>query len=62
MVEGDETIVDPRYYHHAVSGLTVTSASITLTDDNKTTTTPTDDKDSAELSISGPSANVTRGQ
>ena len=50
VVEGDETIVVPGSTTDEV-GLTVTSASITLTDDNKTTTTPTDDVDSAELSI-----------
>ena len=58
MVEGDETIVIPGTT--TVSGLSVTSATITLTDDDKSTT-PTDDKDSAELSISGPAANVSEG-
>ena len=53
VVEGDETIVVPGSTTDEV-GLTVTSATITLTDDNKTTTTPTDDKDTAEISISGP--------
>ena len=43
-----------------VSGLTVTSATITLTDDDKSTTTP-GDKDSTELSISGPASNVAEG-
>ena len=57
VVEGDETII--------ISGtttisLSVRDATITLTDDNKSTT-PTDDKDTAELSISGPSANVAEG-
>ena len=57
VVEGDETII--------VSGTTtisldVNDAIITLTDDNKTTT-PANDKDSATLSISGPSANVSEG-
>ena len=42
-------------------GLDVSDATITLTDDNGTTTTPTDDKDGAELSITGPSANVSEG-
>ena len=60
VVEGDETIVVPGSTTDEV-GLTVTSATITLTDDNKTTTTPTDDVDSAEISISGPSANVAEG-
>ena len=60
VVEGDETII--------VSGTTtvslnVSDAIITLTDDDKSTTGPgnEDDKDSAELSISGPSANVSEG-
>ena len=39
----------------------MSSATVTLTDDNKTTTTPTDDKDKAELSISGPASNVSEG-
>ena len=60
VVEGDETITIPGTTTTQV-GLTVASASITLTDDNKTTTTPTDDKDSAELSISGPASNVSEG-
>ena len=59
VVEGDETIVVPG--STTVTGLTVTSAEITLTDDNKTTSTPTDDKDTAELSISGPTLNVSEG-
>ena len=59
IVEGDETIVISGTT--TVTGLTVSSATITLTDDDKSTTTPTDDKDSAELSISGPSANVVEG-
>ena len=58
VVEGDETIIVPGTT--AVPGLSVTSAIITLTDDDKSTTPP-DDKDSAELSISGPSANVSEG-
>ena len=58
-VEGDETIIIPGTT--TVSGLSVTSATVTLTDDNKTTTTPTDDKDSAEISISGPTSNVAEG-
>ena len=60
VVEGDETII--------ISGTTtvsldVSDATITLTDDDKTTTDPgeEDDKDSAELSISGPSANIAEG-
>ena len=59
VVEGDETITIPG--STTVSGLSVTSATVTLTDDDKTTTTPTDDKDSAELSISGPASNVAEG-
>ena len=41
--------------------MSVTSATITLTDDDKTTTTIPGDKDTAEISISGPSANVAEG-
>ena len=59
VVEGDETITISGTT--TVTGLTVTSASITLTDDNKTTTDDPNDEDSAELSISGPSANVDEG-
>ena len=59
VVEGDETIVIPGTTTAQV-GLTVTSATVTLTDDDKSTTTP-GDTDSAELSISGPSANVAEG-
>ena len=58
VVEGDETITIPGTT--TVSGLTVTSATVTLTDDDKGTTTP-DDKDSAVLSISGPASNVAEG-
>ena len=60
VVEGDETIVIPGTTTTQV-GLTVSSATITLTDDDKSTTTPTNDTDSAELSISGPAANVAEG-
>ena len=59
IVEGDEEITIPG--STTVSGLSVSSATVTLTDDNKTTTTPTDDKDKSELSISGPAANVSEG-
>ena len=59
VVEGDETIIIPGTT--TVTGLTITSATVTLTDDDKSTTTPTDDKDTAELSISGPTANVAEG-
>ena len=58
IVEGDETITIPGTT--TVPGLSVSDAIITLTDDDKSTT-PTDDKDSAELSISGPSASVSEG-
>ena len=58
VVEGDETITIPG--STTVSGLTVISATVTLTDDDKGTTPP-DDKDSAELSISGPASNVAEG-
>ena len=59
VVEGDETIVIPGTTAEEV-GLTVTSATVTLTDDDKGTTTP-GDKDSAEISISGPTSNVAEG-
>ena len=58
VVEGDETITIPGTT--TVTGLSVTSATITLTDDDKGTTTP-GDKDSAELSIEGPSGSVSEG-
>ena len=57
VVEGDETIIVPGT---TTVGLDVSDAIITLTDDDKTTTTP-GDKDSAELSISGPTSNVSEG-
>ena len=59
VVESDETITIPGTT--TVSGLTVSDATVTLTDDDKNTTTPTDDKDSAELSITGPESNVSEG-
>ena len=59
VVEGDETITIPG--STTVSGLSVTSATVTLTDDDKTTTDAPDDKDSAVLSISGPASNVAEG-
>ena len=58
VVEGDETITIPGT---TSVNLSVTSATVTLTDDDKSTTTPTDDKDSAELSIYGPASNVSEG-
>ena len=57
VVEGDETIVIPGT---TTVNLTVSSATVTLTDDDKSTTTP-GDKDTAELSIAGPSASVSEG-
>ena len=62
IVEGDETITIPGTTTTEV-GLTVTSADITLTDDNKSTSGPgeEDDKDSAELSIAGPASSVSEG-
>ena len=59
VVEGDETITIPGTT--TVSGLSVTSATVTLTDDDKTTTGVPDDKDSAVLSITGPGSNVAEG-
>ena len=59
VVEGDETITIPGSTTTQV-GLNVSDAIVTLTDDDKSTT-PTDDKDSAELSISGPASNVSEG-
>ena len=60
VVEGDETITIPGTTTTQV-GLTVTSATVTLTDDDKGTTDDPNDHDSAELSITGPSANVSEG-
>ena len=57
VVEGDETIIVPGT---TTVSLDVSDAIITLTDDDKTTTTP-GDKDSAEISISGPTGNVAEG-
>ena len=57
VVEGDETIT----VSGTATGFTVSSADITLTDDEKSTTENPGDKDSATLSISGPSANVAEG-
>ena len=44
-----------------VTGLSVISATITLNDHNGTTTGDPNDRDSAELSISGPTSNVSEG-
>ncbi len=60
VVEGDETITVSGTTTAAV-GLTVAAATITLTDDDKSTSTVPGDKDSAELSISGPTGNVSEG-
>ena len=57
VVEGDETIIIPG----TATGLTVSEATVTLTDDDKTTTTLPGDKDSAELSITGPASEVAEG-
>ena len=57
VVEGDETIV----ISGTATGLTVSDATITLTDDDKSTTTVPGDKDSAELSIAGPTGNISEG-
>ena len=60
MVEGDETITIPGTT--TVSGLSVTSATITLKDHNGTTTTgDPNDEDKTDLSITGPTSNVTEG-
>ena len=58
VVEGDETII--------ISGTTtvsldVSDATITLNDHNGTTTGDPNDKDSAELSIAGPTSSVSEG-
>ena len=60
VVEGNETITIPGTTTTQV-GLSVTFAEVTLTDDDKTTTTPTDDKDAATLSIVGPASSVAEG-
>ena len=59
VVEGDETIIIPGTTTTQV-GLSVTSATITLKDHNGDTDDE-DDKDTAEISVSGPSANVSEG-
>ena len=60
VVEGDETITIPGT---TTVGLTVSSATVTLTDDDKSTGDPgeEDDRDSAELTISGPGSSVSEG-
>ena len=58
VVEGDETITIPGT---TTVSLDVSDAIVTLTDDDKTTTGDPDDKDSAELSITGPTGNVSEG-
>ena len=57
LVEGDETIVVSGT---TTVGLDVSDATITLTDDNGSTTTP-GDKDGSELSITGPESSVSEG-
>ena len=57
IVEGGETIV---LSGTTTTSLTVSDATITLTDDNKSTASP-GDIDSAELSITGPTSNVSEG-
>ena len=44
-----------------MSGLDVSDAIITLTDDDKSTTGDPNDKDGAELSVAGPTSNVSEG-
>ena len=60
IVEGDETIIISGTTTTAV-GLSVSSAAITLNDHNGTTTGDPNDKDSAELSIAGPTSDVDEG-
>ena len=60
VVEGDETIIISGTTTTAV-GLSVSSATITLNDHNETTTGDPNDKDSAELSIAGPTSDVDEG-
>ena len=60
VVEGNETIIISGTTAEAV-GLSVSDATVTLTDDDETTTGDPNDTDSAELSIRGPSANVSEG-
>ena len=57
VVEGDETIV----LSGTAGTLSVSDATITLTDDNGTTTGDPNDKDKAEISISGPTGNISEG-
>ncbi len=57
VVEGDETIT----LDGAATGFTVTSDTITLTDGVGATPTDPNDVDGAELSVSGPTANVSEG-
>ena len=59
VVEGDETIIVSGTT--TVSGLDVSDAIITLTDDDKSTTGDPNDKDGAELSVAGPTSNVSEG-
>ena len=59
VVEGDETIIISGAT--SVEGLTVSDATITLNDHNGTTTGDPNDKDTAELSITGPTSSVAEG-
>ena len=58
VVEGNETIIIPGTT--TVTGLTVTSATITLKDHNGATDDP-NDEDKADLRITGPTENVAEG-
>ena len=60
VVEGDETIIISGTTTTQV-GLDVSDATITLTDDDKTTTGDPNDKDNAELSIAGPTSDADEG-
>ena len=61
IVEGDETITI-LWHDHGVGPDRQFSATITLTDDDKSTTTPTDDKDTRRAEHHpAPSANVAEG-
>ena len=59
VVESNETITIPGTT--TVSGLTVTSATITMKDLNGTTKDDPEDMDSTDLSITGPASNVAEG-
>ena len=61
VVEGDETINHLRDHDHRRRSGCQFDATITLNDHNGTTTADRNDKDTAELRISGPSSNVSEG-